>query len=391
MAIPMRRLIGIPLLIAFLLFLTCGCRDNKAQHNSQNNSSLVSYAQYFQIIGGTPYDTLVSINNWESSADNIEKYPLIPRDNEEELKKNIYAIPIPIESSVSMSTSYLSHLKLLNSASCVKAMSGVAFVYDSLYIQMINNDKIVDIGSDASPDYEKIISLNSDVVLAYGIGGSDNSYIKKLRSLGQRVVIINDYLEGHPIAKLEYLKFFGALRGMLPKSDSIFSERANEYFNTRELLASKIDSTQTTKVLINLPFKDIWYVPGSENYTSLMVKDAGGEILGCREGSTISSQESFEKMFSLGMSADVWINLNNFSTLQSIEIENPMYAKFPMFRNGMLFNNNKRSTAIGGSDFWETGAVEPAEILKDLITIFHPQIAKEEFGDRELKYYQQLK
>lgn len=41
-----------------------------------------------------------------------------------------------------------------------------------------------------------------------------------------------------------------------------------------------------------------------------------------------------------------------------------------------------------GSDFWEGGAVEPQEILQDLIQIMHPEIAPK---GRELKYYIPLK
>ena len=144
------------------------------------------------------------------------------------------------------------------------------------------------------------------------------------------------------------------------------------------------------KVLINLPFKDIWYVPGSKNYTSILIADAGGRILGSVEGESISSREGFEKMYTLGKEADVWINLNNFSTIGGLLNENPLYKNLQVVKNSQLFNNIKRSTSVGGSDFWESGAVEPAEILKDLITIFHPDVAEAEFGSRPMKYYIQL-
>jgi iron complex transport system substrate-binding protein len=53
----------------------------------------------------------------------------------------------------------------------------------------------------------------------------------------------------------------------------------------------------------------------------------------------------------------------------------------------MIFNNILRNTPEGGSDFWETGVVEPDAILRDLIKIFHPELDT----GWNLKYYMQLK
>ena len=285
-------------------------------------------------------------------------------------------------------TTYLPHLKLLGEETTVVGLSGTSFVYDSLYNARIADGLISDIGSDAAPDYERIISLAPDVVLAYGIAGGDNSYIHKLRALGVKVLVINDYLENHPLGRLEYIKLFGALTDKKSLADSIFSSRSQEYIKVKESCAEHI--SKSVKVLINMPFKDVWYVPGSENYTSLLIADAGGAILGCVKGETVSSQESFEKMYTLGKEADVWINLNNFSTISGVVNENPLYKNLQVVKEEKLFNNIKRSTKFGGSDFWEGGAVEPAEILKDLITIFHPDVAHSEFGERPMKYYLQL-
>ena len=45
------------------------------------------------------------------------------------------------------------------------------------------------------------------------------------------------------------------------------------------------------------------------------------------------------------------------------------------------------SAFLFGSDFWETGVVEPDAILRDLIKIFHPELDT----GWNLKYYMQLK
>jgi len=45
-----------------------------------------------------------------------------------------------------------------------------------------------------------------------------------------------------------------------------------------------------------------------------------------------------------------------------------------------------RMSPNGGNDFWESGVVHPDLILKDLISIFHPEIA----GQQTLYYYRKL-
>ncbi len=378
------------ILFQSLIFLLRHCKSDYSggEQRIVKSDSLIAYADFIQIIKGEPFDTLVSVNTWESVNPIVEKYPLIPRDCTLLLSSNIRSIPIPIRSCISMSTTYLPHLKLLGEEQTIIGMSGTAFVYDSLYNYRIAQGLVAEIGSDVAPDFERILSLSPDVLLAYGIAGGDNSYIQKLRTLGVKVLVINDYLENQPLGKLEYIKLFGLITDKFSIADSIFTARAEEYNELKQRCAERI--AEKRRVLINLPFKDIWYVPGSKNYTSILIADAGGEILGSVEGESISSRESFEKMYTLGKEADVWINLNNFSTVSGVIHENPLYKNLQVVKDKRLYNNIKRNTPVGGSDFWEGGAVEPAEILKDLVTIFHPDAAEAEFGTRPMKYYIQL-
>ena len=63
------------------------------------------------------------------------------------------------------------------------------------------------------------------------------------------------------------------------------------------------------------------------------------------------------------------------------------YASFKAFKDANVFTYIKRVTDAGGNDFFETGAVRPDLILKDMIKILHPDLLPE----YELYFYQQLK
>lgn len=389
------RITGGLFFLLMLTFVSAGClnavrSDNKriAKSNEDGISVVNSmqYAEYLKISG----DTVETINDWKGKAPVAETFILVPRDSVKLLANNPNAIPVPVRSCVCMSTSFLAYLNVLGQSSSVKALSGTQFVYNEDVKKLIAEGKIADIGAESAPNYEKIMSLKPDVIFAYGISGNDNTYIEKLRHLGLRVIPINDYLERTPLAKMEYFKFFGLVTGTEHSADSIFASRAKAYVKIKNDCAKGLADRhiKKTKVLLNMPFKGIWYIPGGKNYTSNLIKDAGGEILGTDPEGSSSAQVSFEKIYALAAHADIWLHPNTVSTFAALAADNPLYKKIPAFSKKQVYNNTKRSTPGGGSDFWESGAVEPQEILQDLIQIMHPELAPK---GRELKYYIPLK
>lgn len=375
------------------VFLCCGCKNasrsgNEAAAMSKSffDGGILKYAEYLKMSG----DTLRTVNEWEGKNPVTETFILVPRDSVKILAANPNAIPVPVKSCVCMSTSFLAYLDILGQDGGVKALSGTQFVYNDHIRKLIKEGEILDIGAETSPNYELIMSLKPDVVFAYGISGNDNTYIDKLRHLGLRVIPLNDYLERTPLAKLEYIKMFGTLTGTRAAADSIFAAREASYLKIKNECAKSLADKHmpATRVLLNMPFKGVWYIPGGKNYTSNLIKDAGGDILGSDPDATTSSQVSFETIYSFASRADIWLHPNSVSTLAALAADNQMYKNIPAFEDGAVFNNTKRSTPGGGSDFWETGAVEPQEILQDLIQILHPDLAQ---PGRTLKYYIQLK
>ena len=286
-----------------------------------------------------------------------------------------------------MSSSHVAYMAALDEIECIKAISGTRFIYNEDVQKLVKAGEIVDIGSETAPNYERIIALKPDMVITYAIGASDNSHINILKKLGIKVLTIGDYLENSPLGKMEYVKLFGHLIGKTHLADSLFTAKCAEYINTKEKLAESMNGTSPTPVLVNMPYKGAWYIPGELSYISQLVRDAGGVILGAKQGEHQSAQYGFEYIYSLALQAKVWLHPNALNTLGELEKENRMFRNIPSFKSGEVYNNNFRSTPEAGSDFWETGVVEPHIILQDLATILHPEI----FGEKGLKYYHKLK
>ena len=139
--------------------------------------------------------------------------------------------------------------------------------------------------------------------------------------------------------------------------------------------------------MLNAPYKGIWYIPGGENYTSQLIKDAGGIILGSVENRSQSSQSGFEQAYAYALQADVWLHPNTMKSIDDIISENNLFKNIPALKNGRVYNNTLRNTPEGGSDFWETGVIEPHIILHDLALILHPELFEGESG---FEYYTKL-
>ena len=370
-------------LAATLLF---GCADRAPQDKTENDDS-IEYAKYFSIAGTGPTDKTITITDLWSGKEHKQTYRLIPRKSYAGYKADPYAVPYPIERCICMSTSHVAYLNSLSLTETIKGISGTRFVYGKAARALIDKERIKDIGTESLPNYELIMSLEPDIVFAYGISGSDNSYINKLRELGIKVMVVGDYLENHPLGRMEYIRLFGELAGKRAEADSIFDFAKQEYISLKNRIMKECGQDSGVRVLINSPFNGIWYIPGEDNYMSLLVKDAGGTILGSRSGETGSGRMSIEKAYMNALEADIWLNPGDF-TLESLANINPLFANIPALKNGMVYNNSRRHTPAGGSDFWETGAVEPHIVLKDLAMIFHPELRT---AEDTLKYHYKLR
>ncbi len=263
----------------------------------------------------------------------------------------------PFSRLVCMSTSYVGCLSAFGADSLVRGVSGLGFVSDSL-VRM----RAREVGYEAQPDYEGILSLRPDLLLTYTVSSAEPPYIQKLRSLGIRVLVLYDHLESSPLARAEYVRLFGALAGRRAEADSAFAAVRDRY------LARVRHPARPVKVLMNIPYGDQWFIPGDANFLSQLVRDAGGEILGAARG-VESSTVSVEEAFALAADADCWLHPGWCRTKDQLRSVHPLFADFPVLAKS-VYNNTLRQTPGGGNDYWESGAARPDLILEDLCAIF---------------------
>ena len=361
------------LLSGLVCILTVGCSIG---HTEVETSC--AYARYFDVcrVGKDSLNAVVVVSPYSGQCDTL-------------------VLERPLNNIICMSSSQVAGLAAIGADSVICAVSGVRYI-SSPSIRMRARISAVaakeggfkpmyDIGYESSLDYERILKLNPDIVLAYTVSGAEPQYITRLRSLGIRVLVLHDHLENHPLARAEYMRLYGALTGRQALADSLFEEISSRY----ESLAALTDKNcDRVKVLLNVPYGDAWYIPGEESYMSRLIRDAGGQVLGSKQGTSVSGTVTLEQAYKLSQDADIWLNPGPYRTRR--ELENSHHA-FPMFgplkRGKPIYNNTLRTTPEGGNDFWESGSVRPDIVLEDMIKIFsncslHPEDS-ESFNVRE--------
>jgi iron complex transport system substrate-binding protein len=374
--------LGGSLLLCFIVFLaSCGNPRTAPPYAEACYTPQYAAGFYIEKQGA---DRLLHVNDpWQGAEQVNYTYRLCARSDSAALAASLRHIPVPVERAVCLSTTHLAFIDALGETATVVGVSGVKYVSNPAIRARAAAGDVREVGYETGVYYEQLALLKPDVVFAYGIAGEMRSVAEKLHAMHIRVVFIGDYLEETPLGKAETLLAFAAFYNKEDTAKVLFQHVVNDYCAVK----NKIDTAACRpKVMLNAPWRNAWYVPGAQNYLTALIRDAGGEVLGSRPGRN-STPLSFEAAYRYAMQADYWLHPNNFNTLDELEHNDPRFATVPAFRQHRVFNNSLRNTPGGGSDFWESGVVRPHIILRDVVSILHPDLLPE----HRLEYYKKLK
>lgn len=328
-----------------LAFLLLSCAEDRGSADAAS----CEYARYFDIRESAEGTFLFVISPYDGSRDSL-------------------LIEEPCRNIICMSSSNVAALSEIGADSLVSAVSGIRYLTDPELRERWESGDLYDIGYEASLDYERIMKLDPDILVAYTVSGAEPPYLSKLRSLGIPLLVIYDHLESHPLARAEYVRLFGAMTGRMHIADSVFNAVRQRY---EHLASESLLKDDPVRVLLNVPYSDVWYIPGGDNYMSRLIKDAGGKVLGAERGSASSRIISLENAYLLSLEADMWLNTGHCSTRSELSSIHQLFPEFgPLAAGRPIYNNTLRTTPEGGNDFWESGAVRPDLILEDLHRIF---------------------
>ena len=352
----------------------------------------------------------------------------------------------PPKRIVTMSSSHAAMLDAVGCANRIVGLSGCRYIYTPSIRQAIERGEISEVGYDSAFDFERVCQLKTDLVLLYGVAGEAKRITNKLEELGIPYIYIGEYLEAEPLGKAEWIVAIASLCGVEERGQEFFDAVAERYNTLRK---QNEGLTSRPRVMLNLPYRDTWFMPPHNSYMVRLIEDAGGEYVltesgkrkaengtdaiksraetACRlcqdgavkpEGQPTTNREqseqapsaepqggkaceaglkrkaengntstaiSLEEALELALQCDFWINLGQFNSKQELRTVAPHFAEVDAVRHNRLYNNTKRTNESRGSDFWESGAIRPDLILADLVKILHHRLPTD-----SLYYYKRL-
>lgn len=328
------------------------------------------------------HKVLTVTNPWQN-ADKTYIYVLYQRgDQRPEGYENGVFVEVPVQSMVTMSTTYIAYMEALGVLDALAGVDNFQFIYSPEVRKTIDTGALIEVGSGPEVNVELLYEMEPDVIMTYGLGTQWDTH-PKLIEAGLDVVINAEHTELTPLARSEWIKFIAAFFNKEEEANRIFEEMVARYQTMQEMTA-EIEERPT--VLNNAPYQGSWWVAGGRSHAARLIEDAGGDYLWSDTSEEGSLMLDFEAVFEKAVDADYWINPGTWSSLDQALAEDSRYAEFKAFQEGAVYNNNRRMNEYGFSDYWESGITNPDIILADLIKIFHPEL----LPDHELVYFRKL-
>lgn len=165
---------------------------------------------------------------------------------------------------------------LINAIGALDAISMTTTDYDSWYINDVKNalsDKSMTyIGEYNAPDYEIITASGVDFAIFSAMLTGDVA--EQLKQLGIRIMLDRAAEEEHPLARVEWMKLYGAMFNMEEKAEQLVNEQI-AYVDR----ISKAEAAGKSVAVFYITSKGALYARNAGDYMAKMVELAGGEYI----------------------------------------------------------------------------------------------------------------
>lgn len=235
------------------------------------NSMELQYAENFRVDyyeGG--YTMLTTVMDGK-------KFLIVPEDKEipKDLEEGVVVLKAPVENLYLVASSAMNIFCELDGLSAI-AFSGQK--EEGWYIEgakeAMAEGSILYAGKYNKPDYELIVSKGCSLAIENMMISHSPEVVEKLEDFGIPVMIEYSSYESHPLGRVEWVKFYGALLGKEKEAERIFEEQT-------EILerVSADEKTDKTVAFFYITSNGLVQVRQSSDYIPKMIELAGGNYI----------------------------------------------------------------------------------------------------------------
>jgi iron complex transport system substrate-binding protein len=348
------------LLIMSLSVTSCSSEHSESATDSKNWEELpLKYAKHFKLLHKGDDFTLI----------------LVDPDTKEEVE-SIVIEAASNERIICLTATLTGMFCELDARQQLTGVTAKNQLYDSTLKKRFSIGKIKAFGDFSQLSLERVVDASPDIIL-YNFVNNEFPHKEKLEKLGIKLVVVNDWLEAHPLAKAEWIKVVGAVSGKFDEACALFDTIESNYLATQQKMA---DASSKPSVISGNLIGGSWYAPSGENYFGILIRDAGGDYVYKNSKGAKSLALPLEKILEDNQNTEIWLNPGVSKREQLLQL-NPHSDLLNASKDGVYCysgNTNK---------FWEQSAVRADFVLEDLSHIFYPKLDE----NYQFHYYAPLK
>ncbi len=210
-------------------------------------------------------------------ADSDAKFLVVPEgaDEPEDLPEGVTVLRQPVQNIYLVSTSVMDLFLRLDALDCI-ALSGTraeGWYLDEARAAM-ERGAIAYAGKYSAPDYEQILAAGCSLAIENTMIYHTPEVKEQLERFGIPVVVERSSYESSPLARMEWIKFWGILLGREDLAEEIFSQQAARI----EALSGQ-PSTGKTCAFFSITANNLANVRKGGDYVSQMIGLAGADYV----------------------------------------------------------------------------------------------------------------
>lgn len=294
--------------------------------------------------------------------------------------RHLKVIRLPIRRVAMDSTIYAGLLRPLEALNCVVGVNaGKGNCYIPEMNERLTRGETVLLGNSLQIDYEKLKKLEPDLVWT---SAWDKKMIPKLDELNIPVAVVGCFEEKHPLAKLEWIKFFAAFLCKDSEADRYFKRVEKRVLD----IAAQVKAVKNKpKVLAGGVYSDKVHVPLAGSCSAELMTLCGGDYLfknlHAIEFMGGYGQITMEEFYLRAQQADRYI----FETSADYAVKSidDLVARAELLAQVAVIQKEQ----VWSSQPWYWESIDKLdEIVADLAAVFHPAL----FPGHQYKYFYRI-
>lgn len=206
-----------------------------------------------------------------------KKFLVVPEGKKvpEKMEENVIALQMPLDNILISSAPAMS---LINSINSVDMVGLTTSKKDTWYIDNVinkmENNEIIYVGEYNAPDYEMLATQKPPFAVFSSMISTTPDVAAKLDELNIPYIVDVSSNEEHPLGRVEWVKFYGALTDK--------DTEAKEVFDKQTEIVKKIsekENTGKTVAIFYITSKGTLYARNAGDYMTKMLELAGGKYI----------------------------------------------------------------------------------------------------------------